>query len=541
MLLDLARKQNQESYEAICKRTCRESNSSSDPYRVHPDLIMEKPNYQNLKQGLPTHHTNSNYPQRPLPDLLVVRILRLCLCFPGQVVHAISRLDPWHEPEEGDIEKDTNQTPRLLRRLHVGLTPISLTYATKPEKLLAPLLVSRAWNFWGSHLFYGENTFAFSSLGEWGRFAAGIGRKVQRLQHIELVWTGSQFLTFPPTSRKKYTSRRTEPLAWLPQAKRLKSLKIFVSESSKRCRRRNHEPEARVAYAAQLTQSQPDYRLYRDLNMLQGLHYIRCLRGIETIKFYDYTKWFTMRASWLEDKEQFLVRNKNFSHGVAAEVVTPKDEHDYWESRLRNLPPLLRNHEPTREEWETLQTVIRPEQGSAQSRCFSADEPWNIIRRGSTADTPIVIDDDSQSDLETSDSESDSTSLSNDESVHGSDSEDNGLNGSKPEDGIETSNCSGLVENASNQASNTGQSLSPDSDSSSSSSGSESLFVKDSGLKDHVEQSQARGSETSDSLFVNESDAMHLADNEQSGQSPKRLHDGQGDENPSPKRTRTDE
>lgn len=43
-----------------------------------------------------------------------------------------------------------------------------------PNVLLAPLLVSRAWNFWGAHFFYSDNTFAFSSLGEFGRFCEGI-------------------------------------------------------------------------------------------------------------------------------------------------------------------------------------------------------------------------------------------------------------------------------------------------------------------------------------------------------------------------------
>ncbi|PHH80604.1 hypothetical protein CDD82_1646 [Ophiocordyceps australis] len=335
--------------------------------------------------------------------------------------------------------------------------------------------------------------------------------------------------------------------------------------------------------------------------MLQGLQYIRCLRGIETIKFYDYAKWFTMRASWLEDKEQFLVRNKNFSLSVAAEVGAPKDEHDYLESRLGNLPPLLKDHEPTSEEWQALRTVIGREQGYTQSRSYSADKPsHSFLRHGSTPDTPIVIEDDSQWDSDNSDSEPDSIlesdgksvdsgasddesvdssasddesvdssasddegvdssvsddegvdnsipddesldhSVLDDENVNSSDSEDNDLKSSNPDDAIQTSNCSGGLGKASDQGSSTGPSSRLGSDSHSS-SGSSRLFVRDPGLKHHGEQSRKLGSESSSDLFVrsdNESSDTHTTDDDQSVATPKRLHDDQTNERPRAKRRR---
>lgn len=41
------------------------------------------------------------------------------------------------------------------------------------------------------HLFYGVNTLAFSSFGEFDRFCAGSGARTQRIANIELHWKGS--------------------------------------------------------------------------------------------------------------------------------------------------------------------------------------------------------------------------------------------------------------------------------------------------------------------------------------------------------------
>lgn len=42
------------------------------------------------------------------------------------------------------------------------------------------------------HLFYGLNTLAFSSFGEFDRFCAGSGPRIQRIANLELRWKGSK-------------------------------------------------------------------------------------------------------------------------------------------------------------------------------------------------------------------------------------------------------------------------------------------------------------------------------------------------------------
>ena len=110
-----------------------------------------------------------------LPLEVQKRILEHLLIFPGNVVHALSRFDPDCPPYPGREPPvpDREELPRnqsgqhaLPRRFHIGDGPVSLHYATMPNILLAPLLVCKWWCFLGTHIFYGRNTFAFSSLGE---------------------------------------------------------------------------------------------------------------------------------------------------------------------------------------------------------------------------------------------------------------------------------------------------------------------------------------------------------------------------------------
>lgn len=93
-----------------------------------------------------------------LPAEALVRILQYLLSFKGDVVHAISRLDPCFKPETA--------TEHFIHKYHVGSGPVSLSFAPGPETLLGPLLVCHRWHAVGSTIFYGDNKFAFSSLGE---------------------------------------------------------------------------------------------------------------------------------------------------------------------------------------------------------------------------------------------------------------------------------------------------------------------------------------------------------------------------------------
>ncbi|KAH7175692.1 hypothetical protein EDB81DRAFT_770638 [Dactylonectria macrodidyma] len=88
----------------------------------------------------------------------------MVLVYEGEPVHAISRLDPYRIPREVPINSSGDQA--LMHRFHIGKRKVSLSFAANPQALLAPLLVSREWNYIGANLFYSQNKFCFSSLGE---------------------------------------------------------------------------------------------------------------------------------------------------------------------------------------------------------------------------------------------------------------------------------------------------------------------------------------------------------------------------------------
>lgn len=173
-------------WEAVCKQSKKENNISQERLHLHPqlrlrgersgdqansDLVMnnfnnpsELSDFINARPGnsvlLPTSKVRSF---NQLPNRIQLEILGHLLVF-DEVVHAISRLDEWCRPTQPPEEGIKGV--KLLHRFHVGSAPVCLTHASKPEILLAPLSVSKAWNTLGCYLFYGLNTFAFSSLGE---------------------------------------------------------------------------------------------------------------------------------------------------------------------------------------------------------------------------------------------------------------------------------------------------------------------------------------------------------------------------------------
>ncbi|GAO18622.1 hypothetical protein UVI_02062140 [Ustilaginoidea virens] len=187
-----------------------------------------------------------------------------------------------------------------------------------------------------------------------GRFAGGIKAKLQRLQHIEILWLGSQYLTHKRSERGKYTSRRTQPLMWLPEAIRLKTIKIYLPESSERYRRRRHEPSGVVGFMERITQRQPNYRMYRCLRTLQGLDYVYCLRGIKKISFWDYTT-------------KYHIRDTTFQLDVETTVKQPKTADDDQRSQVRNLAPLLANYDPPNILWQVMYTCL-PKPGNREDR-----------------------------------------------------------------------------------------------------------------------------------------------------------------------------
>jgi len=149
--------------------------------KTHPDLRLRPPTDAEEERGIleractpkfDSEGSSSNdegetqpFRFQALSRKVQLKILCYALVFHGDAVHAISRLDPYYELDS--LHRNCNGRTALLHRFHIGKERVSLTFgAIHPQWLLAPLLVCKDWNLIGSHLFYGANTFAFSSIGE---------------------------------------------------------------------------------------------------------------------------------------------------------------------------------------------------------------------------------------------------------------------------------------------------------------------------------------------------------------------------------------
>ncbi|KAM0439965.1 hypothetical protein ACHAPT_001065 [Fusarium lateritium] len=342
------------SWQDIYKLSCKEENMSwafraQKPPKTHPDLKLRPPECDeeedeeemvtipeealDERPGLSLDHRSS--PERPpspvdaQPSLfermelkLQIKVLSYLLIFNKELVHVISRLDPYHQPSQ--LHRNCRGKVALLHRFHVGSESVSLTFgALHPQKLLAPLLVSKHFNYLGASLFYGANT-------------------LQHLQHVELLWIGSQAITYKPDDKGRYTSRRTHHLAWLSEARRLKSIAVHIPESSKAYMRRRHEPPHIVDYMADKTAEQPNYRRFRALRTMQGLDYLHVLRGLNGVTFWDYDQWLDLRS-------KAAVRDWTFVRDVNAAVRRDKTPEDLRFCKLRRLAPLVIRYRPRNE------------------------------------------------------------------------------------------------------------------------------------------------------------------------------------------------
>ncbi|KAH8713918.1 hypothetical protein HC256_007036 [Beauveria bassiana] len=251
------------------------------------------------------------------PVQVLGRILRNLLVFDGQPIHVVSRLDPHYEPGPGLV----NGSLRLLNRFHIGNASFSLTCEMPPQVLLAPLSVCKQWNYIGSNLFYSLNHFCFSSL----------------------LWIGNQEVCNAPTKKRgKYISRRTQPLMYLPESIRLKHIEIYIRESDPFYMRRKHEPRGAIRFLKGHTITQPDFRLFRDMKTIQGGDYIWCLRGLYSMRLYDYD-------FYIKGGKTTGLRNHNFI-GLLNEVTTRQKAPEKERlAKFENLAPLCgylpRNHE----------------------------------------------------------------------------------------------------------------------------------------------------------------------------------------------------
>lgn len=159
--LKLRAPDDQEEEEGIMAISDDEEEESTDPGSVRgPPPNRPSPPDQSPALGGPRQPSLER-----LPIKLQIKIFSYLFVFERELVHAISRLDPYYEPTE--VPRNCSGRVSLLHRFHVGQESVSLTFgAIKPQELLAPLLVSKHFNYLGASLFYGSNTFAFSSIGE---------------------------------------------------------------------------------------------------------------------------------------------------------------------------------------------------------------------------------------------------------------------------------------------------------------------------------------------------------------------------------------
>lgn len=171
-------------YGRIYGLSCMEENMSPVVTKLHPYLRLRAPTDIEERRAILEDNQNTESPRKGfekkvlvpqgpidgfcpfdnIPPPILVKILQHVLVFRGKVVHALSRLDPHYEPD--GVPANINGRCSLLHRFHVGTESVSLTFASHPQDLLAPLLVNKVWSMVGINIFYGENVFAFSSLGE---------------------------------------------------------------------------------------------------------------------------------------------------------------------------------------------------------------------------------------------------------------------------------------------------------------------------------------------------------------------------------------
>ncbi|PTB61948.1 hypothetical protein BBK36DRAFT_1189792 [Trichoderma citrinoviride] len=349
-------------WTAIYKLACMEGNASPLVSKIHPDLRLRGPTSEELQNDL---LQKDAAPLRTMPEAFRVpadiqfRILKHFFHFKGKVVHAISRLDPNHAEDSAPLNRDGK--PSFHHRLHVGRKP--------------------------------------------GRFAKGIRANVQRLQHVEILWIGSQYMAHELNERNKYTSRRTYSLIWLPEAIRLKTLGIYLPESSKDYMRRRHETNGMVRHMQRKSQLHPNFRGFRQLRTLQGLDYISCLRGLDRAEFWDFDRWLDTA------QRKRPVRDWHFVQDVNNAVRRPKEAGDRCRSQLKNLFPLIPSFAPSEMDWAILLNGL--ESSDAQGPGPGTPEEVNMVGdSGSSSDSSSESDSDSGSDDGSDDGEDDAVQSS---------------------------------------------------------------------------------------------------------------------------------
>ncbi|KUI69508.1 hypothetical protein VM1G_05194 [Cytospora mali] len=363
------------TYHRVWKQSQRELNMPVNFSTTHPNIRFIARDPDELSDGSPGQSPpavplpvmkKSHKSFDGLPDDVLFNILEELLWFDGSLIHCLSRLDlyvaPTHFP--GVQELGNNRTGikgRFFISAEKTPVPLSLTYDTiDPNVVLAPLGVCRRWAWFGTHIFYARNTFAFSSLGEWERFCNGIGgARVQRIQNVELTWIGGKCLAFDTSKTDgKRMNMRTIPLTWFCETSSLKTLVIHLSEVSKDYIRRPYEPKESKLYMKGKTAGQPNARMTRALRCCHGMDYIYQLRGLYWLKVYDLDQTsFTL--------ERCPVRDSSFVLDLQRVVTQDKVPSRAAKSSLNNLMRLFPRGgwEPSFKAFKLLKKIFNEETG----------------------------------------------------------------------------------------------------------------------------------------------------------------------------------
>ncbi|KAI1777363.1 hypothetical protein F4818DRAFT_439721 [Hypoxylon cercidicola] len=397
------------SYRSIYRKSCKQENMSMTLAVFHPDFCLQmeessRPQkYMSRETALPENMPPDRHPPqlewRPfpfeeLPFDIQAKIFRLVFVRRA-LVHCLSRLDPFVAPSDfpGDDEMNRSQLPK---KFHFGTSPCQIRRARKPNDVLRPLLVCKRWYFIGVHAFYGANTFAFSSLGEWHRFCNGIGcARVERIVNVELMWHGALMPTQNPQ-----LSLRSIGLKWFEKTRRLRTLVVHIAESAKWRRRRKHETyrrdikddgnlrwnerpngglfdddgiveddsdedqsdqyqsdgdqsdrqrnAAKIKMLIRRTSRHPNSRQFRSMRTVQGMDEIYQLRGMKWVRFKERNG----------DEHRQSIRDWSFLKDVNSSVTKPKQPVHSLMSELENLTPLsgLADWIPTQEDMRLIRS-----------------------------------------------------------------------------------------------------------------------------------------------------------------------------------------
>ncbi|KAK8014595.1 hypothetical protein PG990_007891 [Apiospora arundinis] len=342
-------------------------------------FIRQDPQLPPADEEIPRRPFNFNGLDRDIQE----RIFRY-LFVKTNLVHCLSRLDPGNRPLE----------PRPPHRFFWGKDrDCIVTLAHRPNSVLRLLLVCKRWLYLGVHAFYGLNTFAFSSLGELGRFMKGIGSRLERIVNVELFWHGAIMPRHP--SR---VNQRTLPLQFFCDTRRLKTLIIHLQELDERRTRRKYEIQkdnevqedndgggggapyngSRLdlkdpfRVLVESTRIQPNNRQYRSIRTMHGLDFVYQLRGMNYVRIRE--------AQGPATREN--IRDWSAVDDINAVVTRPKAPDYEFTSELANLSPIrgLGDFVPTEDDKQ----IVR--------RWYADDDPMgSVVGEDDDGDTISII------------------------------------------------------------------------------------------------------------------------------------------------------